>query len=177
VRAAVIACISLLTWAAAASGAPSFRFTDASDVHAGKPIAKRFTCDGADVAPNVVWRGVPKKAKELALVLEDPDAPGGTFTHWLTYGMSPSTTEWGRPGWSAYPPGGAAPRAGRNDFGKLGYGGPCPPHGQTHHYMFRLLALDARLKLSRGAERSAFDRAVAHHVLAQARLVATYARH
>jgi Raf kinase inhibitor-like YbhB/YbcL family protein len=176
-RAAVVVCISLLTVAAAASAAPSFRFAAASDVHAGRPIAKRFTCDGADVAPNLVWRGVPKKAKELALVLEDPDAPGGTFTHWLVYSLSPSMTEWGRRGWFAYPPGGASPRSGTNDFGKIGYGGPCPPAGQMHHYVFRLLALDAKAILNRGADRGAFNRAVARHVLAQARLVATYARH
>ena len=105
-------------------------------------------------------------------MLEDPDAPGGTFTHWLTYGLGPSTTEWGRAGWTAY----AVPRSGRNDFGRIGYGGPCPPPGQTHHYVFRLFALDARLRLRQGADRAAFDRGVAHHVLAQARLVATYAR-
>jgi Raf kinase inhibitor-like YbhB/YbcL family protein len=167
----------LLALSAASSAAPSFRFTAASDVHPGKPIPKRFTCDGPDVAPSLAWRGVPRNAEELALVLEDPDAPGGTFTHWLTYGISPSLTEWGRAGWSAYPPGGRAPRPGRNDFGKHGYGGPCPPPGQAHHYVFRLLALDARVKLRRGADRAAFNRAIAHHVLTQARLVATYARH
>ena len=161
--------------ASSASAVSSFRFTSASDVHAGKPIAVRFTCDGQDVPPRLVWRGVPRRAKELALVLDDPDAPGGTFTHWLVYGISPSATEWGGTGWSAYPPGGP-PRMGRNDFGKLGYGGPCPPRGETHHYVFRLLALDRRLRLRSGADRAAFGRAVTHHVLGQALLVATYAR-
>jgi Raf kinase inhibitor-like YbhB/YbcL family protein len=175
VRAVFVAALLLLVSASDAAGSSSFRFTSASDVHAGKPIPRRYTCDGADVAPQLVWTGVPKKAKELALVLADPDAPGGTFTHWLTYGISPSLDRWGRAGWTAYPRGGP-PRVGRNDFGKIGYGGPCPPSGQTHHYVFRLLALDARSRLPRGADRAAFDRAVAHHVLAQARLVATYAR-
>ena len=109
-------------------------------------------------------------------MLDDPDAPGGTFTHWLTYGLSPGMTEWGRASWYPYPSGGSAPRAGRNDFGKIGYGGPCPPPGQKHQYVFRLLALDAKLTLRRGADRAAFDRAVAHHVLAEARLQTTYAR-
>ena len=178
-KAALVLALGLLAVSAspAAPAFASFRITSASDVHAGKAIPKRFTCDGNDVAPKLVWRGVPKKAKELALVLEDPDAPGGTFTHWLTYGLSPSTTEWGRAGWAAYPPGGAAPRVGRNDFGRVGYSGPCPPPGQTHHYVFRLLALTRKLTLQRGANRATFDRAVAHHVLAQARLVAPYARH
>ena len=176
-KTALVLALSLLMAASAASAAPSFRFTDASGVHPGKPIAKRFTCDGTDVPPKLVWRGVPRRAKELALVLEDPDAPGGTFTHWLVYGLSPATTEWGRAGWSAYPPGGASTRSGRNDFGKIGYGGPCPPAGQMHHYVFRLLALDRKTTLARGADRAKFDHAIAHHVLAQARLVATYARH
>ena len=174
-RTAVVVCVALLATAAASAAPPSFRFTGSSDVHPGKPIAKRFTCDGRDVAPQLVWTGVPKRAKELALVLEDPDAPGRTFTHWLVYRISPVLDRWRRAGWSEYAHVGA-PRTGRNDFGKVGYGGPCPPAGQTHHYVFRLLALDARLKLGRGADRAAFDRAIAHHVLAQARLVATYAR-
>ena len=169
----VVGLVLALAAPSASSAVHAFRFTAASDVHQGKSIAKRFTCDGNDVAPKLVWRGVPKRAKELALVLEDPDVPGGTFTHWLTYGLSPLTNEWGRSGWTAY----AVPRLGRNDFGKIGYGGPCPPAGQTHHYVFRLLALDAKLKLRGGADRPAFNRAVDHHVLAQARLVATYARH
>ena len=174
-RAAGVFSVLALGLAAAASAAPSFRFTAASDVHAGKPIPKRFTCDGADVAPNVVWRGVPKKAKELALVLEDPDAPGGTFTHWLVYGLGPRIGHWGGSGWSPYTPAGS-PRNGRNDFGKLGYGGPCPPAGQPHRYVFRLLALDSRLKLRRGVDRATFERALDHHVLAQARLMTTYGR-
>ena len=174
-RAALVVAALLVVAASAASAPPAFSFTSASAVHAGQPVPKRFTCDGADVPPRLVWQRVPRRAKQLALVLEDPDAPGGTFTHWLVYGIAPSLREWGGAGWSPYPRGGP-PRTGRNDSGKLGYGGPCPPSGQTHHYVFRLLALDARLELRRGADRAAFDRAVAHHVLAQARLVATYAR-
>jgi Raf kinase inhibitor-like YbhB/YbcL family protein len=176
-RFALVGGLSLVALVAssAASAVTSLRFTSASDVHPARSVPRRFTCDGQDVSPRLVWRGVPKRAKELALVLEDPDAPGGTFTHWLVYGLSASATNWGGVGWSAYPPGGP-PRQGRNDFGRIGYGGPCPPPGQTHRYVFRLLALSAKVVLRRGADRASFDRAVAHHVLAEARLTATYAR-
>jgi Raf kinase inhibitor-like YbhB/YbcL family protein len=144
-----------------------FSFTGASDVHPGQAIPTRFTCDGQDVSPKLVWTGVPEGAQELALALDDPDAPGGTFTHWLVWGIDPTSTTLAGAG--------SAPE-GRNDFGKNGYGGPCPPRGQTHHYVFRLLALDARVDLPAGADRSAFDKAVTPHVLAEARVTATYSR-
>jgi len=152
-----------------------FAFTSASEVENGKPVPARFTCDGKDVSPKLVWTGVPDGAKELALVLEDPDAPSGTFTHWLVYDLNLSVSEFGATGWTAYAPGGP-PRDGTNDFGKLGYGGPCPPRGQTHHYVFRLLALDKKLDLEPASDRSAFEKAIAGHVLAEARLTTTYAR-
>jgi Raf kinase inhibitor-like YbhB/YbcL family protein len=111
---------------------------------------------------------VPEGTQELALVLEDPDAPGGTFTHWLVYGVDPGST---------WLPKGATPaRQGENDFGDDAYGGPCPPEGEEHRYVFRLLALHLPLELEPGVDRAAFDEAVAPHVLAEARLTATYAR-
>jgi len=154
-----------------------FRFTDASAVAEGEPIDARYTCDGESLAPGLSWGGVPDGTQELALAVEDPDAPGATFTHWLVYGLDPR---------SADLPEGipqetevvalAGLRQGKNDFGDVGYGGPCPPGGEEHHYVFRLLALDAPLKLEPSADRAAFDDAVAPHVLAEARLTATYAR-
>jgi hypothetical protein len=145
-----------------------FTFTSASEVAEGQPIDVRFTCDGDDVSPALAWEGVPEGVAELALVLEDPDAPGGTFTHWLAYGIEPSATGL---------PGGASPELeGKNDFGDQGYGGPCPPKGKAHRYVFRLLALHAPLELEAGADRAAFDEAVAPLIHAEARLTATYAR-
>jgi Raf kinase inhibitor-like YbhB/YbcL family protein len=153
-----------------------FVFT-AGDVAEGKPIDPRFTCDEGDASPGLRWEGVPEGTSELALVLEDPDAPGHTFTHWLLYGIKPTERELaGSPieGWTGYAPLGV--RKGENDFGNVGYGAPCPPGGDEHRYVFRLLALDAPVDLEAGADRAAFDAAVASHVLAEARLTAPYAR-
>ena len=143
-----------------------FEFTDVSDVTEGEPIDARFTCDGDDVAPELAWKGVPDETEQLALALEDPDAPGGTFTHWLVYRLDPSST-----GISAGPL-----HEGENDFDSTGYRGPCPPQGKEHDYVFRLFALRAPIALEDGATRDAFDEAVAPHVLAEARLTAPYRR-
>jgi len=153
--------------------AEGFAFTAASTVSEGEPIDSRFTCDGEDASPALSWDGVPEGTQELALVLEDPDAPGATFTHWLEYGLHPRPTSLAEGVGSA-----SILRllAGENDFGDLGYGGPCPPRGEEHRYVFRLLALDATVDLEPGADRAAFDEAVAPYVLAEARLTATYAR-
>lgn len=134
----------------------------------GQPIDPRFSCGGEDVAPALEWEGVPEGAQELALVVEDPDAPSGTFTHWLVYGLDPAAT--------GIAEGTALAAQGGNDFGDAGYRGPCPPAGEEHRYVFRLLALDAPSGLEQGADRAVFDEAVAPHVLAEARLVAPYAR-
>jgi Raf kinase inhibitor-like YbhB/YbcL family protein len=148
--------------------ARGFAFGDGSDVDEGQSIPARFACDGKDVSPALVWVGVPAGAVELALAVEDPDAPGATFTHWLVFGLEPG---------SAGLASGAMPDGeGKNDFGDTGYGGPCPPGGEEHEYVFRLLALDGRSGLKRGSDRAAFDSAVGPHLLAEARLTATYER-
>jgi Raf kinase inhibitor-like YbhB/YbcL family protein len=156
--------------------AAGFEFAT-SDVGEGEPIDSRFTCDGEGASPTLRWKGVPAGTAELALVLEDPDAPGDTFTHWLVYGIDPTVTD--VPGatpeaWTGYAP--LDVSEGENDFGNLGYGGPCPPGGEEHRYVFRLLALDTPVDLEAGSDRQAFDEAVAPHVLAEARLTAPYAR-
>jgi Raf kinase inhibitor-like YbhB/YbcL family protein len=148
--------------------AAGFRFLE-SGVTEGAAVDRRFTCDGEDVAPALAWEGVPEGTAELALVVEDPDAPGGTFTHWLVWGLDPGETEL---------PEGSEPAGleGTNDFGAVGYGGPCPPAGETHRYVFRLLALDAETGLDEGASRDDFLAAVEGHVAAEATLTARYAR-
>lgn len=148
--------------------APGFAFAQ-SAIAEGEPIDSRYTCDGEDVSPDLAWEGVPEGTAELALVVEDPDAPGGTFTHWLVYGLDPGETGL---------PEGAEPPAlqGTNDFGNVGYGGPCPPGGETHDYVFRLLALDAATGLESGASRDELLAAVEGHVVAETQLTATYAR-
>lgn len=144
---------------------------------AGRPIPARFTCDGQDASPPLRFVAVPASARSLALVVDDPDAPGGTFTHWLVWGLAPRTE--GLPAGvpeGARQWGGVALRQGRNDFGRTGYGGPCPPRGATHRYVFRLIALDTVPALPAGARRAAFERALAGHAIAQARLVTLYGR-
>lgn len=145
----------------------------------GAAIPKVFTCDGKDISPPLAWSGVPASTRELALLCDDPDAPRGTWTHWILFNVPPQVT--GLP--EAVP---AASRAksgepqtpapqGKNDFGKNGYGGPCPPSG-THRYVFRLFALDTHLPPEAGASRKALLQAIQGHVLAEGKLVGTYAR-
>lgn len=156
--------------------AAGFEFAE-SGITPGQPVDPRYTCDGDDLSPALAWQAAPDGTKELALVLEDPDAPGATFTHWLVYAMPADATELPE----TVPDDGSVEgptrlRQGENDFGDIGYGGPCPPGGETHRYVFRLFALDAELGLEQGADRNTFDDAVEDHVLAEARLEATYGR-
>jgi Raf kinase inhibitor-like YbhB/YbcL family protein len=137
------------------------------DIPGGR-FPREFTCDGADRIPRLQWSTPPAGTQELAIELLDPDAPGGTFTHWLVYQLPPSMTS------LAAVPAGAA--EGVNDFGRRGYGGPCPPRGPAHHYHFLVLALDTRLALAAGAARADLESRVSGHVLAKGELVATYQR-
>ena len=145
----------------------------------GAAIPKVYSCDGKDVSPPLAWSGVPASARELALLCDDPDAPRGTWTHWILFNVPRDLT--GLP--EAVPaasrtksgqPQAPAPQ-GKNDFGKFGYGGPCPPSG-THRYVFRLFALDTHLPPEAGASRKALLESIQGHVLAEGKLVGTYAR-
>ena len=138
----------------------------------GASIPARYTCTGQGQSPPLAWRGVPDKARELALSVDDPDAPGGDFTHWLAYGIDPGTR-------SVAP--GAVPKGalqGRNSFGKDGYSGPCPPKGdKPHHYRFVLYALSKPSGLKAGASVDRFRTAVGGGAaLAQGTLTGTYSR-
>jgi Raf kinase inhibitor-like YbhB/YbcL family protein len=131
---------------------------------AGGAIPAQFTCNGANQNPPLQFRGVPKEAKSLVLIVDDPDAPGGLFTHWLVWNIDPTTSQLGG---NSVP---ADAAQGTNDFGRVGYGGPCPPAG-THRYYFRLFAIDQKIDLNPGAKRSALDRALKGHVLARGELM------
>lgn len=163
--------------AGAAPAVEGFGFTG-GDIANGSPIDARYTCDGDDVSPALQWARAPEGTSGLALVVEDPDAPGETFTHWLAFGLPPATVAVPQrvPSSQSRIPGPTPLTQGRNDFGDVGYGGPCPPEGDTHTYVFRLLALDADLDLPPGADRAAFDTASDGHVIAEARLEAPYTR-
>jgi Raf kinase inhibitor-like YbhB/YbcL family protein len=134
----------------------------------GEPIPRRHTCEGEDVSPPLVWMDVPAEAASLALVVDDPDAPGGSFTHWTAWGLDPAAGSLGE--------GEAAPREGRNDFGMTGYRGPCPPPGKPHRYVFLLHALSRDLDLDSGANRREVEKALAGRALATAELVGSYRR-
>lgn len=135
----------------------------------GADIPRRHTCEGEDVSPPLVWTGVPGGARSLVVTVDDPDAPGGVFVHWLAWGIAP-----GAHGLSE---GERAPREGRNGFGTEGYRGPCPPRGHgAHRYVFRLCALDADLAVARGAGVRDVSAAIRGHVLASADLIGCYER-
>ncbi|HEY7538119.1 MAG TPA: YbhB/YbcL family Raf kinase inhibitor-like protein [Gaiellaceae bacterium] len=134
-----------------------------------RPIPVRHTCEGEDVSPPLRWTDSPQEARSLALLVDDVDAPGGIFTHWVAWGLDPSA--------DGLDEGDAAPGEGRNDFGRVGYRGPCPPRGHgPHRYVFRLYALDRELELDAGAAKADLMRAMRGHVLTTAELVGTYER-
>lgn len=131
----------------------------------GEEIGTKFTCNGKNVSPELRISGAPATAKSLALVVDDPDAPGGLFTHWLVWNVDARTRQLGE---NSAPAGSVA---GTNDFGKHGYGGPCPPSG-THRYFFRIFALDTKLELKAGAKRAELEKAISGHIIAKAELMA-----
>ena len=139
----------------------------------GGALPPEFTCDGANVSPPLAWSGVPAGTVVLALIVDDPDAGG--FIHWVVYDIDPDVTGLARG--ESTSTAGTAPLQGQNSFGRIGYGGPCPPSG-THHYVFWLLALDQRVELRTGGVATAglILGAAAGHTLAEARLTAAYRR-
>jgi Raf kinase inhibitor-like YbhB/YbcL family protein len=150
----------------------AFRLTVAG-FREGETIPKQHTCEGKDVSPALAWEGAPAGTQSFALIMDDPDAPVGTWNHWLLWDIPAtinSLAEGYRPG--------SLGTDGTNDFGKTGYGGPCPPRGHgPHRYYFRLYALDvARLKLPARARRAELDKALGGHVLAEAVYMGRYER-
>lgn len=145
-----------------------FKLTSPAFGH-GLQIPSKYTCDGEDINPHLMVHGVPEGTKALALVVEDPDAPGGLWVHWLAWNIPPETTEIRE----HTVPFGAT--EGRNSWGESGYGGPCPPSG-THRYIFRLYALSTKLALPAGAAGEELDAAMAGHVIATTELIGTYMR-
>jgi Raf kinase inhibitor-like YbhB/YbcL family protein len=142
---------------------------------AEEPIPAEYSCQGANVSPPLTWSGVPEGAASLVLIVDDPDAPGGTWVHWVLYDLGVDVTEL---------PAGVAPderpaaggTQGENDFGELGYGGPCPPGGKAHRYFFKLYALDRPLQLAPGASNAEVLEAAEGHILARGELMGTFER-
>jgi Raf kinase inhibitor-like YbhB/YbcL family protein len=140
----------------------------------GSAIPSRFTCDGANVSPDLGWSGAPANTKSFALISDDPDAPAGTWVHWVAWNIPSTSTGFKE----SVPP--TAKLAdgtmqGMTDFRKPGYGGPCPPSG-THRYYFKLYALDGTLTLPASTTKADLVAAMAGHILAETSLMGTYSR-
>jgi Raf kinase inhibitor-like YbhB/YbcL family protein len=132
-------------------------------------IPVKYTCDGLDVSPPLMIENVPPEAKSLALIVDDPDAPAGTWVHWVVWNIGPTTKEIKE---NSVPPGA---QEGLTDFRKRGYGGPCPPGG-THRYFFKLYALDATLTLGPNTTKALLEQAIKRHIVAQSELMGRYKR-
>lgn len=141
----------------------------------GERIPSKYTCQGQDISPQLDWNGIPEESKSLALIMDDPDAPSGIFTHWVIFNLPPDSH--GLP--EAVPLSSQLPSdtlQGRNDFGRTGYGGPCPPPGKPHHYRFTLYALDKNLDLGAGSSKNQVLNTAEGHILAQCQLTGIYQR-
>lgn len=137
-------------------------------------IPSQYTCDGEDISPPLSWSDPPADTKSLALICDDPDAPMKTWVHWVVYNLPPEirTLPERVPAGNTLSDGGFQ---GINDFGKIAYGGPCPPRG-THRYFFKLYALDTALDLKSGATKATVEAAMKGHILAQTELIGRYSR-
>jgi Raf kinase inhibitor-like YbhB/YbcL family protein len=135
-------------------------------------IPELHSCQGADVSPSLEWTGAPAETRSFVLIVEDPDAPGGVWCHWVLYDI-PAGVHALAQGYKA----GSLGVSGINDFGKMGYGGPCPPKGRPHRYFFKLQALDVHtLGLGAGIQRAELLRAIKGHVLAEAQYIGRFER-
>ena len=141
----------------------------------GQPIPTKYTCDGEDISPPLKWGNIPQGAKSLALICDDPDAPVGTWVHWVLYDLPATVTELPErvPATETISTGA---NQGVNDFKRIGYGGPCPPRGNPHRYFFKLHALDVVLQLKAKATKKDLVRAMEGHILAEGQLMGTYKR-
>ena len=141
----------------------------------GGTIPNKYTCDGLDLSPALSWSGAPQATKAFALIADDPDAPAGTWTHWLIWNIPASTHELqeGLPKTAQLADGS---RQGRNDFRKVGYNGPCPPPGRPHRYYFKLFALGAPLEVKPGEARDEVESAIKQHTLERAEVMGRYGR-
>lgn len=133
-------------------------------------IPSKYTCEGENISPPLQWEGIPEGTKSLVLIVDDPDAPRGTWTHWVVFNILPTSTG-SKEGHSP-----EESLQGINDFGDIKYGGPCPPSG-THRYFFKLYALDERISLPKGATKQQVEKAIEGHILGQAQLIGTYRKH
>lgn len=147
----------------------STAFTD------GGRIPVKYTCSGEDVSPDIQWSRGPESTESYALIVDDPDAPGGPFTHWVIFNIPSNVTRLGE-GVSTAARLDDGSMQGKNHFGRTGYGGPCPPTGKPHHYHFNVYALDTRLNPGPGVSKEDLLKAMNGHILAQGELTGIYGR-
>jgi Raf kinase inhibitor-like YbhB/YbcL family protein len=140
-----------------------------------QPIPQRYTCDGEDMSPPLAWKNVPPGSKSIVLISDDPDAPSGDWVHWVVYDLSPEIDSLPEHIATTDTILGGKGKQGRNDFRRIGYGGPCPPSG-THRYFFKIYALDMLLDLPAGKSKKEIEHAMKGHVVAQGELIGTYQR-
>lgn len=141
---------------------------------ANASIPEKYTCDGADRSPPLNWNTLPAQTQSLVLIADDPDAPGGTFVHWVLYNLSPQTLQLSA-GIAPSPQGPGNSSQGKNGFGRIGYRGPCPPSG-THRYFFKIYALNQKIELEPGAKKSTVILAIKDHIIATGELIGQYSR-
>jgi hypothetical protein len=178
VRIAVLLAVSFGTTLAqqakpAGSGASTAFTLTSSAFVPGAAIPQQYSCKGADTSPALEWSGAPPNTATFAIIMDDPDAAGGTWVHWVL-GNLPANAQSLPEGVPKREQLDDGARQGRNSFHKTGYNGPCPPAGATHRYFFRLYALDGKLDLAAGASRSQLDAAMKGHVLAEAEYMGTF---
>jgi Raf kinase inhibitor-like YbhB/YbcL family protein len=156
-------------------GAPMTLEVKSPDFPSGGTIPKQFTCDGADLSPALQWSAPPTGTQSFALIADDPDAPVGTWVHWVIFDLPANLRSLPQavPKRDQLPDGSLQ---GRNDFGKVGYGGPCPPPGKAHRYFFKLYALDTKLNLPSSSTKKDVERAMQNHVLASGEYMGRYSR-
>jgi len=141
----------------------------------GGMIPKKFTCDGPDVSPQLTWKEAPAGTQSFTLIMDDPDAPVGTWVHWVLYNLPANTRELPE-GVEMQEQLASGAMQGRNDFRRIGYGGPCPPPGTPHNYHFKLYALDTKLNLKAGAIKPELELAIKGHILGETELMGRYGR-
>jgi Raf kinase inhibitor-like YbhB/YbcL family protein len=174
--AAICAVCSVPACAQATGGNMSSNFQVSSPAFSeGGTIPKKCTCDGPDVSPALSWKDAPANAQAFALTMDDRDAPVGTWVHWVLYNLPANTKELPE-GLEKNEQLANGALQGRNDFRKIGYGGPCPPPGKPHRYFFKLYALDRKLDLKAGATKAQVEAAMKGHILGQTQIMGRYGR-
>jgi Raf kinase inhibitor-like YbhB/YbcL family protein len=138
----------------------------------GSHLPKTYTCDGSNVSPPLFWRDIPTNTQSFVLIMDDPDAPKGTWDHWIVYNLPATTTHLNE----AISPLPSGALGGKNSWNKLDYGGPCPPFGEKHRYFFKLYALNTVLPAKAGMTKQEIETAMKGHILASSELVANYQR-